>query len=116
MNCSVLQFPLLKSRLVKEPSEITKAIEEVGLPVAMKLDSPDILHKSDAGGVRLGIKSVDRAEEVFHEIVASAKNYRPSAMIRGVLMQEMAREGVEVILGSTKDPKFGPICMFGRGL
>jgi acetate---CoA ligase (ADP-forming) len=108
-------FPLLKSRLVREPSEIAKAIEEVGLPAAMKLDSPDILHKSDAGGVRLGIKSVDRAEKVFHEIVASAKKYRPSAMIRGVLMQEMAREGVEVILGSTKDPKFGPICMFGLG-
>ncbi len=108
-------FPLLKSRLVREPSEIAKAIEEVGLPVAMKLDSPDILHKSDAGGVRLKINSVDQAEKVFQEIIASAKKYRPSAVIRGILFQEMAREGVEVILGSTKDPKFGPICMFGLG-
>ena len=108
-------FPLLKSRLVREPSEIAKAIEEVGLPVAMKLDSPDILHKSDAGGVRLKINSVDQAQKVFQEIIASAKKYRPSAVIRGILFQEMAREGVEVILGSTKDPKFGPICMFGLG-
>jgi acetyltransferase len=108
-------FPLLKSRLVREVSEIGQAIEEVGLPLAMKLDSPDILHKSDAGGVRLRIKSAAEAEKVFQEIVESAKRYRPSAMIRGILFQEMAREGVEVILGSTKDPKFGQICMFGLG-
>ena len=81
----------------------------------MKLDSPDILHKSDAGGVRLGIQSFDEAEKMFHAIVASARKYRPSAFIRGVLFQEMAHEGVEVILGSTRDPKFGPICMFGLG-
>jgi acetyltransferase len=108
-------FPLLKSRLVKEPSEIGKAIEEVGLPVAMKLDSPDILHKSDAGGVRLRINSAEQAERVFHEIIENARRYKPSAVVRGILFQEMAREGVEVILGSTKDPKFGPICMFGLG-
>jgi acyl-CoA synthetase (NDP forming) len=81
----------------------------------MKLDSPDILHKSDAGGVRLGIKSAEQAEQTFHEIVASAKKYRPSALIRGILFQQMAQEGVEVILGSTRDPRFGPICMFGLG-
>ncbi|PKN29271.1 MAG: acyl-CoA synthetase [Deltaproteobacteria bacterium HGW-Deltaproteobacteria-21] len=108
-------FPLLKSRLVREVSDIDQAIEEVGLPLAMKLDSPDILHKSDAGGVRLRIKSAAEAEKVFQEIVESARRYRPSAMIRGILFQEMAREGVEVILGSTKDPKFGQICMFGLG-
>ena len=108
-------FPLLKSRLVRDPSELASAIEEVGFPAVMKLDSPDILHKSDAGGVRLGIKSQEQAEKTFHEIIASAKRYRPSALIRGILLQEMAREGVEVILGSTRDPRFGPICMFGLG-
>ena len=81
----------------------------------MKLDSPDILHKSDAGGVRLGIRSVEQAEKVFKEIVESAQRYKPGALIRGILFQEMAKEGVEVILGSTKDPRFGPICMFGLG-
>lgn len=108
-------FPLLKSRLVGKPSEIGEAVEEVGLPIAMKLDSPDILHKSDAGGVRLQIKSAEEAEKVFHEIIENAKRYKPSAMIRGILFQQMAGDGVEVILGSTKDPNFGPICMFGLG-
>jgi acetyltransferase len=108
-------FPLLKSRLVRDPSELASAIEEVGFPAVMKLDSPDILHKSDAGGVRLGIKSQEQAEKAFHEIIVSAKRYRPSALIRGILLQQMAREGVEVILGSTRDPRFGPICMFGLG-
>jgi acetyltransferase len=108
-------FPLLKSRLVTDPSGIAAAIEEIGLPLVMKLDSPDILHKSDAGGVRLRIKSVEEAEKAFHEIIESAKKYKPGANIRGILIQELAREGVEVILGSTRDPRFGPICMFGLG-
>jgi acyl-CoA synthetase (NDP forming) len=81
----------------------------------MKLDSPGILHKSDAGGVRLGIQSIGEAENVFAEILDNAKRYRPSALLRGILFQQMAKEGVEVILGSTRDPKFGPICMFGLG-
>ena len=72
-------FPLLKSRLVTESSEISAAIKEIGLPVVMKLDSPDILHKSDAGGVRLGIKSQEQAEKTFHEIIESAKKYKPGA-------------------------------------
>ncbi|MBN1105360.1 MAG: acetate--CoA ligase family protein, partial [Deltaproteobacteria bacterium] len=108
-------FPLLRSRLAHTPSELRKAIEEVGLPVVMKLDSPDILHKSDAGGVRLGIQSLEEAGRVFDEIVESAKRYKAGAWIRGVLIQEMAKEGVEVILGATRDPRFGPICMFGLG-
>jgi acetyltransferase len=108
-------FPLLKSRLVASPSEIPEAIKEIGLPLVMKLDSPDILHKSDAGGVRLGIKTQEQAEKTFHEIIESANRYKPGAAIRGILFQEMAREGVEVILGSTRDPRFGPICMFGLG-
>jgi acetate---CoA ligase (ADP-forming) len=108
-------FPLLKSRLVQDPAEIKSAVEEVGFPVAMKLDSPDILHKSDAGGVRLGVTSLEQAAKTFRDITKRAKNYNPSAWIRGILIQEMARDGVEVILGSTRDPRFGPICMFGLG-
>ncbi len=108
-------FPLLKSSLIADPSEIPATIAEIGLPVVMKLDSPDILHKSDAGGVRLRIKSIEEAQIAFHEIIESAKKFKPSALIRGILVQEMAREGVEVILGSTRDQRFGPICMFGLG-
>jgi len=108
-------FPLLKSVLVKETAGIKEGCRDVGFPLVMKLDSPDILHKSDAGGVRVGITSIEEAEKVFGEIIESARRYRPSAMIRGILFQEMAKEGVEVILGSTRDPRFGPICMFGLG-
>ena len=108
-------FPLLKSSLITDPSEIPATIAEIGLPVVMKLDSPDILHKSDAGGVRLRIKSIEEAQMAFHEIIENAKKFKPSALIRGILVQEMAREGVEVILGSTRDQRFGPICMFGLG-
>jgi len=85
----------------------------VGLPVAMKISSPDI--KFDAGGVLLKIKSVEQAQEAFQKIIKNAKAFNPSAKIEGVLVEQMAKGGVEVILGAAKDPKFGPICMFGLG-
>lgn len=108
-------FSLLKSCIAKEASEVKTAVEEIGLPVAMKIASPDIVHKSDAGGVRLKIKSLEQAQRVFEEIVENAKKYDPKASIEGVLLEEMARGGVEVILGATRDPQFGPMCMFGLG-
>ena len=108
-------FPLLKSRLIKEPSEIEAVLKEIGLPVAMKIDSPDIIHKSDAGGVRLKIGSTDQARKAFDDIVKAAKAYKASARINGILVERMAQGGVEVILGATRDPKFGPVCMFGLG-
>ena len=108
-------FPLLKSCVVKDASEIGMAIENIGLPVAMKIDSPDIIHKSDAGGVRLKIKSIEHAKKTFEEIIGNVREYKPAARINGVLIEEMARGGVEVILGATRDPQFGPMCMFGLG-
>jgi acetyl coenzyme A synthetase (ADP forming)-like protein len=108
-------FPVLKSRLLREPGQIEAAAEEIGFPVAMKIASPDIAHKFDAGGVELKIKTADQARKAFDSIMANAKAFDPSAEIHGVLMEKMARGGVEVILGATRDPKFGPICMFGLG-
>ncbi len=108
-------FPLLKSRLLRDPSEIPEALREIGGTVAMKLDSPDILHKSDAGGVQLGISTVKQAERAFRKILQNARKYKSDARINGILVQEMAGEGIEVILGSTRDPQFGPVCMFGLG-
>jgi acetyltransferase len=108
-------FPTLKGMLVRDVSEVEKAIEEVGPPVAMKISSQDIVHKFDAGGVRLKIKTVEEAERAFETILQNAKQFKPSARIDGVLMERMARGGVEVILGATRDPVFGPICMFGLG-
>jgi len=108
-------FPLLKSLLVSESPDIERTVQEIGFPVVMKIDSPDIVHKSDAGGVLVNIKTMEQARISFEAIIQNAKNYNPLAKINGVLVQQMAGEGLEVILGASRDPKFGPICMFGLG-
>ncbi|MBW2056461.1 MAG: acetate--CoA ligase family protein [Deltaproteobacteria bacterium] len=108
-------FPVLRSRLVRKEDEIEEAANIIGLPVAMKISSPDIIHKFEAGGVRLKIKTVDEARKAFHEILENAEKFNPSAQIQGIIMERMARGGLEVILGATRDPRFGPICMFGLG-
>jgi len=111
----VYGFPVLRGRLVRDVSEIDSAIEEVGVPVAMKIASPDIVHKFDAGGVRLKIKSVEEARTTYEQIIANAKAFKSDAHIQGVIVERMARGGVEVILGASRDPLFGPMCMFGLG-
>jgi len=108
-------FPLLKSRVVRDISEIDAAIEDIGLPVAMKIDSRDIVHKTDAGGVRLKINSAEDARQSYEDIIKNAMKYNSTARIDGVLVEQMAKGGVEVILGATRDPRFGPMCMFGLG-
>jgi acetyltransferase len=108
-------FPVLKSVLVSDPSEIEAALAEVGPPVAMKICSPDIIHKFDAGGVKLRINSARQAHKAYKEILENVNRYNPMAEARTVLVEKMARGGVEVILGAARDVKFGPICMFGLG-
>ncbi|MBU2550344.1 MAG: acetate--CoA ligase family protein [Proteobacteria bacterium] len=108
-------FPVLRHRLAAGPDQLESVLEYVGLPVAMKIASPDIIHKFDAGGVRLKIKSLEAARKAYDEIVANAKAFKEEARIQGVLVERMARPGLEVILGCTRDPKFGPIVMFGLG-
>jgi acetyltransferase len=108
-------FPVIKSILVREASELDAAIEEIGFPAVLKISSPDIVHKFDAGGVRLNIESREDAVQAFEEILANARAFNPSAEIDGVIMARMVRSGVEVILGAARDPKFGPVCMFGLG-
>jgi acetate---CoA ligase (ADP-forming) subunit beta len=88
---------------------------EIGFPVAMKILSPDITHKSDAGGVRLNLDGAAEVEAAFDEIMANARKHYPVAPIQGVSVQKMAAPGVEVIIGMSKDPQFGPLLMFGLG-
>ncbi len=111
----VYGFPVLKGRLVREGMDIKEVFEDVGAPVAMKIASPDIPHKFDAGGVKLKIRTPEQALLAYEEIIANARQFLPGARIQGVLMERMARGGVEVILGATRDPNFGPMCMFGLG-
>lgn len=108
-------FPLLKSRVIGGILELEAAVEEIGFPVAMKIVSPDIVHKSDAGGVVLKIKTMEQARRGYEQIIENARNYNSGARIDGVLIEAMAKGGVEVILGATRDPVFGPMCMFGLG-
>jgi acetyltransferase len=108
-------FPVLKSILLKDLSQVDEAVEEFVFPVAMKISSPDIVHKFDVGGVRLKIKTREEARKAFEEIIENVKKFKPLAKIDGVIMERMARGGVEVILGAVRDPKFGPLCMFGLG-
>ncbi len=108
-------FPVLKSILIKDISQIEEASEEMVFPVAMKVCSKDIVHKFDVGGVKLKIKTKEQALNAFNEICENVKRFNSSAQVDGVLMERMARGGIEVILGAARDPKFGPICMFGLG-
>jgi len=108
-------LPLLASRLVSDSTQIAAAMEAMRAPVAMKIVSKDIVHKVDAGGVKLNITDADQAKQAFEEIVANGLRFKADARIDGVLMQEMAGKGVEVIIGCARDPKFGPIVMFGLG-
>jgi acetyltransferase len=108
-------FPVLKSVLLKDSSQVDEAAEDIIFPAAMKISSPDVVHKFDAGGVRLKIKTKEEARKAFEDIIENIKKFKPSAKIDGVIIERMAKRGVEVILGAVRDPEFGPICMFGLG-
>jgi acetyltransferase len=108
-------FRIPKSTLAKDAAAAAAAADKTGYPVVMKIASPDILHKSDVGGVKVGLKDAAQVEAAFNEMVKKAKAAVPNANILGVLIQEMAVGGKEVILGMTKDPQFGPMLMFGLG-
>ena len=100
--------------LAKTAEQAAEAAAAIGGPVAMKVQSPDILHKTEAGGVALGI-GADRVSEVFATIIERAQEYDPNAAIDGVLVQPMSAAGREVILGINSDPQFGPMLMVGLG-
>ena len=101
--------------LAKTEDEAVKLANEAGYPVVMKIVSPDILHKSDAGGVKVNVKDDDMVREWFRKIMENAKNYKADANIHGIAIQEMAPLGTEIILGSINDAAFGPTVMFGLG-
>ena len=112
---SAYGFSVPKSGLADTSDEAVALAEQIGYPVVMKIASPDILHKSDIGGVRLGIENRDEVTEAFDEMMVNAKRLMPRALILGVTIHGQAPPGKEVILGMTKDPDFGPLIMFGLG-
>ena len=108
-------FPVAPFRWAKSADEAVLAAEALGLPVAVKIVSPDIVHKFDVGGVRLKLGTVAEVREAYREILASVAQAHPGAQIAGVLVQKMAEKGRETILGMSRDPQFGPLLMFGLG-
>jgi acetyltransferase len=92
-----------------------EAAQTLGYPVALKIDSPDILHKSEAGVVRLDLKNAEEVERAYAEVMANAKRYAPDAAISGALVQEMIAGGIEMIVGVSYDPQLGPMILFGSG-
>lgn len=108
-------LPVFTCPPLKTASEAVKAAAAINGPVAMKIVSPNILHKSDAGGVRLNLINPDEIHKAFDEMVNNALTYAPDADLRGVLVIPMASSGVEVIIGTKNDDQFGPIIMFGLG-
>lgn len=108
-------FPTPKSILAATEEECVSAGRNIGYPVVMKIASPDIIHKSDAGGVKVGVKTDDELRAAFRTIMENAKRYKSDARIKGVLVQEMVKSAKETILGASQDPTFGPVIMFGLG-
>lgn len=107
--------PVSIDRLAKNEAEAVRIAREIGGEVALKIVSPDILHKSDAGGVKLNLKTEAEITHAFKEIVSSAKRYKNGVRILGCLVSRMAEKGVEIIVGTKIDDQFGPIIMFGIG-
>lgn len=103
------------SRLSRSPEEAAEIAKEIGFPVVMKISSPDILHKSDIGGVRVGIADPQAASDSYELIAYRARKFSPNARIWGVLVQEMARKGREVLVGVSRDPQFGALIGVGMG-
>jgi len=108
-------FRLPKNVLATTSAEAVKAAREIGYPVVMKIASPDILHKTDVGGVALGLSSDDEVRKAFLRITSSARGMMPEAAVWGCMVQETVGGGREVILGMSLDPQFGPLVMFGSG-
>jgi acetyltransferase len=106
---------LPQSRLAQSPDEAAQIAAEIGFPVVMKISSPDILHKSDIGGVKVGVQNTSEARDTYELIEYRARKYSPSAKIWGILVQEQVRKGRECLVGVSRDPQFGPLVGFGLG-
>ena len=112
---SIYGFPVIKTETAKSATEAVEAAERIGFPVAMKIVSPDVVHKTDVGGVKLDLKGPEEVSDAFTEISKNVRHNLPNARIEGVLLQEFLSLGTETIAGIHRDPKFGPLLMFGMG-
>ena len=108
-------LPCTKFALANTKNDAVEAATTIGFPVALKISSPDILHKSDVGGVKLNLDSDKAVETAYDELLTAVQKSSPQAQVNGVLVTRMAPAGLEVIIGMNRDPQFGPVILFGLG-
>jgi|TARA_B100001750_G_scaffold244155_1_gene260870 acyl-CoA synthetase (NDP forming) len=108
-------IPVSDTYLATSRAQATKIAQEIGLPVVLKIVSTEITHKSDIGGVKIGLETVKQVRDAYDSIIASAKQAAPNSSVVGVSVQRMESPGIEVIIGASKDPQFGHVIMFGLG-
>jgi acetyltransferase len=108
-------FDCIFSRFADSPGMAAHLAHRLGFPVALKIDSPDILHKSDVGGVRLHLQSGQDVQLAYDQMMLQVKEHCPGARLNGAVVSPMAFAGLEVILGMSRDPQFGPVILFGLG-
>ncbi len=113
--CDAYGIPVPKEGVAKSAAEAAKIATDMGFPVVMKIVSPDILHKTEAGGVMVGVKSAADVEKNYATILANAKKYKSDAKIEGIQVQQMLLGGQEVIVGAVTDGSFGKLVAFGLG-
>lgn len=107
--------PVIESFFVKTSEDAAQAAKKLGFPIVEKVVSPDVIHKSDVGGVKVNISTEEQAAKSFDEIRESLKEKMPNARFYGIYMQKMLNGGIETIVGATRDPQFGTVVVFGLG-
>jgi acetate---CoA ligase (ADP-forming) subunit beta len=113
--CSEYGITVTEFKVAKSEKQAVAIAEKSGFPVVLKVISPDIIHKSDVGGVMVNLKNKEEVISAYRKILENAKVAKSDARIVGVLVEEMAKQATEVIIGAVKDPQFGPTLMFGLG-
>jgi acyl-CoA synthetase (NDP forming) len=108
-------IPITKTHLARTKKDAKLISKEIGFPVVLKVSSVDLSHKSDAGGVALNLKNQNQVAAAYDRIINSVKTAHPGVNIEGITVQKMVSEGIEVIIGMSRDPQFGPVIMFGLG-
>jgi acyl-CoA synthetase (NDP forming) len=106
---------VVPTKLAASRSEAVVMSRQLGFPAALKIASPDIVHKSDAGGVKLGLETPEQVEQAYDDILRNVRQKYPQAIVHGISVQKMALPGIEVIIGINRDAQFGPVLMFGLG-
>jgi acetyltransferase len=108
-------IPVTREELATSADMAVESARQIGYPVALKIQSAQITHKTEAGGIKLNVASDAEVRAGYNEVISNAEKYMPQAHIQGVLVQEMLKDGVEVIIGTTEDQVFGHVIMFGLG-